>query len=137
MEYSMDMEKKDPQTFAIIGAAMQVHSCLGHGFLESVYQEALGMEFAEMKIPFRKEVPLKLSYKGEELNQFFKADFICFETVVVETKALSNIGNTERAQVINYLKATGLQRGLLLNFGAQKLQYQRLVFSNNHLRSSA
>ena len=120
-------EQDDPQTYAIIGAAMEVHNQLGHGFLGAVYQEALAKELALRKIPFAREVDLSITYKGEPLAYKFRADFICFGEVIVEIKALSTLSGTEDAQVINYLKATGLKRALLINFGASSLKHKRLV----------
>jgi GxxExxY protein len=120
-------EQRDPQTYAIIGAAMEVHCQLGRGFLEAVYQEALGIEFELREVPAKPQVELRLVYKGRPLEAFYKADFVCFESVIVELKALDKITGVERAQIINYLKATGLKRGLLINFGAQRLEYERFV----------
>ena len=120
---------QDPRTHAIIGAAMEVHRTLGCGFLEAVYQEALNIELKKRDIPFRREVELPVHYKGEQLNVSYRADFICFDTVIVELKALSQISGVEISQVLNYLKATGFCVGLLLNFGARSLQQRRFVFS--------
>lgn len=126
--------RKDTQTYEITGAAMHVHNALGTGFLESVYQEALEIEFQVRGIPFKQEKPLPIAYRGKDLKTCFKADFLCFGYVIVELKALQQLSGTETSQVINYLKAPQLQKGLLINFGTEKLQYKRLVFN---LRSSA
>ena len=133
-------EARDPETYAILGAAMYVHRELGHGFLEVVYQTAMALEFHDRGIPFRAEVPLPIRFKGRLLTCSYRADFICFETVLVETKAVSQLTGADRAQVINALKATGIIRGLLINFGAASLEYERLAFDPNHqshLRKSA
>jgi len=124
-----DDNKRDPQTYAIIGAALEVHRVLGCGFLEPVYQEALEREFLRRGILFRREVELPVEYKGERLTATYKADFICYDDVIVELKALDRLGGKEKAQVINYLKASGHRRGLLINFGALRLEHERLVFS--------
>lgn len=129
-----DFGQRDPETFAIIGAAMQVHRELGHGFLEAVYQEALAREFTLRSISYEREQDLPIHYRGERLAVGYRADFVCFGQIIVELKALSIISGTEEAQVINYLKASGYQRGLLFNFGAASLQYKRLVLN---LRPSA
>jgi GxxExxY protein len=123
-----DLSARDPRTYAIIGAAIEVHKQLGCGFLESVYQEALAIELGLRQIPFRREVKLPVSYKGQLLLTSFYADFICFDSLVVELKALANMSGSEEAQLINYLKATRYKVGLLLNFGARSLQHRRLVF---------
>ena len=120
-------EEKDPQTYAIIGAAMEVHRQLGHGFLEAVYQEALAKELKLRNIPFEREVELVISYKGEPLVSKYRADFICFGEVILELKTASRLTSADEAQVINYLKATGLHRALLINFGTSSLQYERKV----------
>src|SRR5437764_4276895 len=130
--------QKDAETFAIIGAAMEVHRELGRGFLELVYQTALALEFQERGIPFKAEVALPICYENKLLTCAYRADFVCFESVIVETKAIATLTGADEAQLINELKATGLQRGLLLNFGAESLEYKRPVlnFSEN-LRQSA
>ena len=125
---------KDPETYVIIGAAMMVHRELGCGFLEPVYQEAFEKELQIQTVPYKREVELPVFYRDVRLKAYYKADFICFDTVIVELKALSNISGTEEAQVINYLKASGKNKALLINFGAQQLQYKRFVFN---LRESA
>ena len=113
---------------------MEVHRQLGCGFLEAVYQEALAIEFAARDIPFRREVVLPVLYKGKTLACSYRADFVCYESVVVETKAISQLTGADEAQAINQLKATGLHRALLINFGAASMDYKRLVFN---LRESA
>lgn len=130
--------QKDPETFAIIGAAMEVHRELGRGFLELVYQTALALEFQERGIPFQAEVALPIRYKNKLLTCAYRADFVCFESVIVETKAIAGLTGADEAQLINELKATGLQRGLRLNFGATSLEHKRLVLgSSDNLRKSA
>src|SRR4051794_14416679 len=119
--------QKDSETFAIIGAAMEVHGELGRGFLELVYQTALALEFQE-RVPFKAEVALPIRYKNKLLTCAYRADFVCFESVIVETKAISTLTSGDEAQLINELKATGLTRGLLVNFGAASLEHKRLVF---------
>ena len=120
---------KDPETYAIIGAAMEVHRELRHGLLEVVYQDALVVEFGLRSIPFEREKLLNVLYKGKALPSFFKPDFVCFNSVIVECKSQASVGAPEDAQVINYLALTGLERAVLLNFGTPSLQYKRLVLS--------
>ena len=131
-------EGRDPQTYAIIGAAMEIHRQLGHGFLEAVYQDAAVIEFPLRKIPFEKEVSLPIRYKEILLPSHYRADFICFSEIIVEFKALSHLSSVEEAQLLNYLKATGLKRGLLINFGASSLQYKRMVwgYENKEIKSA-
>jgi len=121
----------DPRTYAIIGAAMEVHKQLGCGFLEPVYQEAMAIELSKRRIPFNREVRLPVFYKDMRLNTPYRVDFICFDEVAVELKALAHLGGTEEAQLINYLKASGREIGLLLNFGARSLTYRRFILSNS------
>jgi len=121
-------EQRDPQTYAIIGAAMEIHRTLGHGFLEAVYQEAAVIEFPLRQIPFEREVLFEIHYKGTLLNTRYRADFVCFGNIIVEFKAQSQLTSADEAQLLNYLKATGYHRGLLINFGASSLEYKRMVF---------
>ena len=115
------------ECFKIIGACFEVHKNLGCGFLEAVYQEAVAIEMKERNIPFEKEKILKISYKGKQLEKMYHADFICFNAIILEMKALSTLTNQHEAQVLNYLKATGLRLGLLVNFGEPSLKYKRLL----------
>ena len=132
MNYVAD--KRDEQTYAIIGAAMAVHNELGCGFLEAVYQDALEIEFKKRGIPYEREKKIDVFYSGEKLSSFYRPDFLCFGEVVVETKALTRVAGTEEAQVINQLKASGMYKALLINFGLPKLDYKRMVLD---LRESA
>lgn len=115
------------ECYQVIGCAMTVHNELGCGFLEAVYQEALGLELTERRIPFEKEKRLDVIYKGRLLNKKYIADFICYEQLIVELKAMDELLPEHTAQVLNYLKATGLRVGLLINFGTTKLQYKRVI----------
>jgi len=115
------------ESYSIIGAAMEVHRTLGRGFLESVYQESLALELNIRQVPFSKEQNLELFYKGEKLNKYFTADFICFDKIILELKSVSGLTSEHEAQVFNYLKATQLNLALLINFGANSLQYKRIV----------
>jgi GxxExxY protein len=136
-----DSKNEDPETYAIIGVAMEVHRELGHRFLEAVYQDAFAVELNLRGIAFEREKVLPVVYKGGTLPSSYKADFICFGSVLVECKALPSIGGVEESQVLNYLRITRLSRGILLNFGARSLGYKRLVFDPEkicgNLRQSA
>ena len=115
------------ECYKIIGACMNVHKELGPGFLEAVYQESLAFEFFEQGIPFEKEKDIRIFYKDKLLDKCYKADFLCFEKIIVELKALSELSNDHISQLLNYLKATKLRVGLLVNFGSPSLIYKRLI----------
>ena len=120
---------RDQKTYAIIGAAMEVHKELGCGFLEAVYQEGLEREFTIEQIPFKAQPIIQIRYKGQLLNKTYQPDFVCYEEILAEIKAISGLTGLEEAQLINYLKATGLKIGLLLNFGAKSLEHKRLAYN--------
>ena len=113
--------ERDEQTYSIIGAAMTVHRELGSGFLEAIYQEALAIEMGNAAIPFERESELPVQYRGKVLNTAYRADFVCFGSVIVELKASDGLTSRDEAQLLNYLKASGKERGVLLNFGARSL----------------
>ena len=116
------------EVFRIQGAVFEVNRMMGAGFLEAVYQECLAIEFGSRGIPFAATPKLALAYKGAPLRQYYCPDFVCFDGVVVELKALNEIAPEHRAQVLNYLKASGLRVGLLVNFGrAPKARIERLI----------
>ncbi len=123
----MPDDHRDPETYAIIGAAMEVHRCLGPGFLEPVYQDALAIEFTSREIRYCREVELSICYKNTVLRPRYRPDFVCLDSIVVELKALRTLSTVDDAQVINYLKASGLGRGLLFNFGSRALVYRRFA----------
>ena len=120
----------DDQTYQIIGAALEVHKELGCGFLEPVYQEALELELTDRKIPFCAQAEMPVFYKGQKLRAKYRADVLCYDSVILELKALGKLGDVETAQILNYLKAGGHERGLLINFGTRNLQHQRSVWSH-------
>ena len=117
------------ETHAVIGSAMEVHNLLGCGFLEAVYQEALEIELTKREISFVAQYELPIYYKGEKLKKLYVVDFFVFDKIIVEIKAIDKLTSREEAQVMNYLKATGLEIGLLLNFGAEKLEWKRRVLT--------
>jgi GxxExxY protein len=119
--------EQDPQTYAVIGAAMEVHSLLGHRFLELAYHRALRMELEERGIPAISEVEIPISYKGKDLGVTWRADMLCFGDLLVELKAIPCLGRQERAQLRHYVVAGGVQRGLLLNFGSRSLEFERVT----------
>jgi GxxExxY protein len=116
------------EVYAIVGAAMTVHRELGSGFLEAVYQEALEIELRLRQIAFESQKPLTIFYKGRLLKKEYIADLVCYQSIIVELKALDQLSGKEEAQLINYLKATGHRVGLLINFGnPSKLEWKRFV----------
>lgn len=116
------------ETYAVVGAAIEVHRELGPGFLEAVYQAALKLELVSRKIPFETEKTLAIHYKGQNLGLNYRADVICYGQIIVELKALDRLSGKEESQVLNYLKATGLRVGLLINFGSHgKLEWRKFV----------
>ena len=123
----MDLIYKD-EVYEIIGAAMEVHKILGCGFLEAIYQEVLAMEFIKRNIPFEQEKMINIEYKGVVLKKFYQADFLCYDKIIIETKALSELSSEHESQILNYLKATGKKLGLLINFGQKSLIYHRYIY---------
>lgn len=118
------------EAYKIQGAVYEVYKEIGCGFLEAVYQECLENEFLLQGIPFSSQSEVKLNYKGKELKQTYKPDFICFGKIIIELKAVKEFSNEHQAQVLNYLKATGMKLGLLINFGSYpKSEIKRLVWS--------
>jgi GxxExxY protein len=120
------MKLKDRRTFKIISCAYNVHNELGHGFPEKIYQEAMAYELKNQNIPFLKEARLAIFYKNIRLEQCYYADFICNENVIVEFKALKNLDKIHTHQVLNYLKASNINLGLLINFGSESVQVKRV-----------
>ena len=112
------------EVYAILGAAMEVQNELGGGFLEMVYHEALNIEFNLRKIPFETEKLITVSYKGHLLEKNYRADLVCYDNIVVELKSVEKIKSEHVAQLLNYLKATNLPMGILINFGEKPIQYK-------------
>ena len=116
------------ESYEIIGAAFDVYNKLGHGFLEAVYQEAFEIELKKREIPYEREKEIKIYYDGQELKQTYKADFVCYDKIIVELKAVSELDESHHAQVYNYLHATNMKLGILLNFGSSEgLEKDRIV----------
>jgi len=120
-------EENDPQTYAVIGAAMEVHRELGRGFSERVYHLALRAELELRQIPYQAEVELPVHYKARRLDCHYRVDLLCMSSILVELKAHDGLADADVSQIINYLKASELRRGLLLNFGTRSLQFKRIV----------
>lgn len=117
----------EEETYEIIGACMTVHKALGAGFLESVYQEALEKEFTKLGIPFIRHQKLNIIFDGQKLKKYFVADFVCYEKIIVELKATTFLRQDDEKQLLNYLKATSFEVGLLINFGQRSLVWKRLI----------
>jgi GxxExxY protein len=115
------------ECYHIFGCCMEVHNTLGQGFLEAVYQEALTYEFIDRQIPYIKEKILNIKYKDILLDKRYMADFLCFDEIILEIKALDELNKQHTAQILNYLNATGKTIGLLVNFGASSLQFKRII----------
>lgn len=115
------------ETYNIRGAIFAVHHELGNGFLERVYQDALEFEFQERGIPYEREKNIQVMYKGKPLGEPYRADFVCYDKIIVELKAVEKLQGIHRAQVVNYLKATGMKIGLLVNFGEEFANIERIV----------
>ena len=117
------------EVYAIIGAAIEVHRELGNGFLEAVYEEAMAIESQQRNIPFECQVRLPVRYKGNLLQKEYIADYIGYGKIIVELKCISRLTTVDEAQIIHYLKATGMRVGLLVNFGSrEKLEWKRFIF---------
>jgi GxxExxY protein len=116
------------ETYAVLGAAIEVHKELGSGFLEGVYQDAMELELADRKVDFEPRKKLAVCYKGKPLRKAYEADLVCFGKIIMELKALDRLSGKEEAQILNYLKASGLKVGLLINFGSHgRLEWRRLI----------
>jgi len=116
------------ECYQIYNAIYEVHNYLGNGYLESVYQESLEFEFIKQKIPFETQKMFKIHYKDKILSRYFIADIVCFDKILLELKAISKINNEHKAQLINYLKASRIKLGLLVNFGTYpKVEIIRIV----------
>ena len=122
------------ESYKIIGACMKVHRALGPGFLEAVYEEALAKEFANLDIPYNKQVKLHIFYDDQKLEKYYKADFICYEKIILEIKAVKYMPIAFYSQLNNYLAATKKELGILINFGSPSLTYKRVINTKNHSR---
>ena len=119
------------ESYAIIGACMKVHRALGPGFLEAVYEEVVEKEFIVQNIPYKRQVKLDLYYEGVQLKKHYRADFVCYDSIIVELKAVTQIPSVFYAQLQNYLKCTNMELGMLINFGTPSLTYKRIVNSKD------
>lgn len=118
----------EAESYKIMGACLEVYRSMGFGYFEAVYQEGLELEFRGRGIPFVPQKQIPIVYKGKTLQQFYKADFICYDKIIIEVKAISELTDSHRAQVFNYLRATGMKLGILVDFGAYPgLEHDRVV----------
>jgi GxxExxY protein len=125
------------ETYNIIGAAIEVHKTLGPGFLEQVYQEAFEVEMTACKIPFLPQKQLSIWYKTSLLQKTYLADLVCYDKIIVELKSMEILTDREEAQILNYLKATGFQLGILINFGSHgKLEWKRYINTHDKIKAS-
>ena len=137
MESSKTILYKE-ESFKIIGACMKVHRTLGAGFLEAVYEEALEKEFRDQKIPFERQVKLGVYYADVKLKKQYRADFVCYDSIIIEIKAVVQIPTVFYSQLQNYLKCTRKELGMIINFGTSSLTYKRIInlkSSNNSSNS--
>lgn len=116
------------ESYKIIGACFEVHNALGHGFKEVVYKDALELEFKQIGIPYQREKPFSVVYKKQILKHYFVADFIAYDSIILEIKQGSFIGDPYIKQTLNYLKASGIRLGIVINFGQPSLEFQRVIF---------
>lgn len=123
------------EVYAIVGAAMEVHREKGFGFVEPVYQECLEMELLDRKIPAVTQKELPIYYKGRLLKKTYIADLVAHDKIIIELKALDKLTSREESQVINYLKSSGLEVGVLINFGAPSLEWKRIVLTNQSMEA--
>ena len=115
------------ESYKIIGICMAIHSSMGSGFLEAVYCEILEKEFIKNNIPYQREATLDLFFNGEKLEKKYKADFVCYDEIILEIKSVSFLHDNFTKQTLNYLKATNKKLGLLINFGEKSLKYKRII----------
>ncbi|MDB4903910.1 MAG: NADH:ubiquinone oxidoreductase [Mucilaginibacter sp.] len=116
------------ESYKIIGACFEVHNILGHGFKEAVYKDALELELIKLEIPFAREKAFTIIYKEQKLKHFYIADFVIYDTIILEIKIGSYIGDPYIKQTLNYLKASGMRLGIVINFGKPSLESQRVIF---------
>lgn len=126
------VSKRDPQTGEVLGAAVEVHRFFGHGFLEMVYQRALEVELASRGVPTSAQVAIPVHYKGQRLPCGYRADLVCYGELLIELKAQAGLTEIDEAQVINYLRASDIERALLLNFGTPKFQVKRIILTADY-----